>query len=92
MMPCAYLPRTTALRRVLGAVRDERSVNDLIYLETWEAEPAPGAAAALRVAQLRRANPELAAEIRAELTKRSPLTADERAALLTKVRREHYAA
>jgi hypothetical protein len=35
----------------------------------------------LRVAQIRRANPALAAEIRAELKRGRPLTGQERAAL-----------
>lgn len=74
-------PRTEALRRALDEVRDEVSAVDLLFLETWEVEPAPGAAAALRVHQLRRANPLLAAEIRAELTRGRPLTSGERAAL-----------
>ena len=74
-------PRTEALRRVLNGVRDEVSAVDLLFLETWEVEPAPGAAAALRVHQLRRANPLLAAEIRAELDRGRPLTSGEREAL-----------
>jgi hypothetical protein len=63
----AALAHTLALRRVLKTVRDGRSVADLLFLEKWEMEPLPGAAAALRIHQLRRANPALAAEIRAEL-------------------------
>ncbi len=86
MMACAYSPRTEALQRVLASMGDQRSVDDLVFLESWEIEPAPGPAAALRVCQLRRANPELAAEIRAELAKRSPLTVAEREALRTKLR------
>jgi hypothetical protein len=58
---------TQALRRVLPQVRDHVSAADLLFLERWEMYPLPGAAVALRVAQLRRANPELAAEIRAEV-------------------------
>ncbi len=58
---------TQALRRVLPQVRDQVSAADLLFLERWEMYPLPGAAAALRVAQLRRANPELAAAIRAEV-------------------------
>ena len=61
------LPRTEAVRRALRACRDERSAWDFLYLEAWEMAPAPGAAAALRVGQIRRANPELAAEVRAEI-------------------------
>ncbi len=58
---------TQALRRVLPLIRDHASAADLLFLERWEMFPLPGAAAALRVVQLRRANPELAAEIRAEV-------------------------
>lgn len=58
---------TEALRRALGAVRDENSAADLMFLEDWELSATPGVAAALRASQIRRANPVLAAEIRAEL-------------------------
>jgi hypothetical protein len=61
------LPRTQAVRRALRGCRDERSAWDLLFLEAWEMAPSPGAAAALRVGQIRRANPELAAEVRAEI-------------------------
>jgi hypothetical protein len=67
MMLPATLPRTEAVRRALRTFSDERSAWDLLFLEAWEMEPAPGAAAALRVGQIRRANPELAAEVRAEI-------------------------
>lgn len=86
MMACAQAPRTEALQRVLLSVADQRRASDLIFLESWEIEPEPGAAAALRIHQLRRANPELAAEIRAELAKRCPLTPAERADLLASLR------
>ncbi len=61
------VPLTAALRRILPTVRDQSSAADLLFLERWEICPQPGAAMALRVSQLRRANPELAAAIRAEL-------------------------
>ncbi|HVE23509.1 MAG TPA: hypothetical protein VNC39_16175, partial [Acidocella sp.] len=38
-----------------------------LFLELWERAPTPGPAAALRVQQIRRANPELAAAIRHEI-------------------------
>jgi hypothetical protein len=63
----AGMPRTNALRRVLPTVRDRSSAADLLFLEHWEISPSAGAAAALRVSQIRRANPELAAAIRAEV-------------------------
>jgi hypothetical protein len=72
---------TAALQRALNGVRDHASANDLLFLERWEMHPLPGTAAALRVGQLRRANPELAAEIRAEISCGRPLTTSERAAL-----------
>jgi DNA-binding SARP family transcriptional activator len=61
-------PRTEALRRALAAARSEPLIRDLLYLEAWEMAPEPGAGPALRIHQLRRANPELAAAIRAELS------------------------
>jgi hypothetical protein len=51
-------------------VHDAASTADLLFLERWEINPEPGTAAALRIAQLRRANPALAAEIRAEIAAR----------------------
>ena len=61
------MPCTAVLRGVLPAVRDRASAADLLFLEHWERSPLPGAAAALRISQIRRANPRLAAAIRAEL-------------------------
>ena len=61
-------PRTAALRQALAVVRSESALRDLLYLEAWEMAPEPGSGPALRVHQLRRANPELAAAIRAELS------------------------
>jgi hypothetical protein len=60
-------PFTAALERKIRGNPDERAIDDLLYLERWELHPLPGPAAALRVSQIRRANPELAAAIRAEL-------------------------
>ncbi len=75
---------TNALRRVWPEVRDDATAADFLFLERWEINPSPGAAAALRVVQIRRANPALAAEIRAELRRGRPLTTTERETLLTK--------
>ena len=61
------LPCTMALRRALPRMSNPALAEDLLFLERWEVSPSPGAAAALRITQLRRANPVLAAEIRAEL-------------------------
>lgn len=61
------LPRTDALRRALREHSDGASAADLLFLEAWEAAPWADVGVALRVHQIRRANPALAAEIRAEL-------------------------
>ena len=65
-------PRTEALRRALVATWSEVVMRDLLYLEAWEMTPEPGVGPALRIQQLRRANPELAAAIRAELSSARP--------------------
>jgi hypothetical protein len=74
-------PRTEALRRVIGTVADSPTVADLLFLEEWECAPSPQLGSTLRAHQIRRANPLLAAEIRAELSRGRPLTAAEREAL-----------
>ncbi len=63
-------PRTEALRRALRQVRDEAAVADLLFLEAWQAQCHSDIASSLRASQIRRANPSLAAEIHAELTRR----------------------
>ena len=63
-------PLTLAVQRALATAHDPASAADLLFLERWEISPKPGVATALRVGQLRRANPGLAAEIRAEVTAR----------------------
>ena len=75
-------PRTSALHRVLQQAGSRGCSRDLLFLEAWEAAPSAGAGIALRVHQIRRANPALAAEIRAELKHGRPLTEAERADLL----------
>ncbi len=72
---------TAAVQRALAAAHDHTMQADLLFLERWEQVPIPGAAAALRINQIRRANPALVAEIRAELRHGRPLTSIERAAL-----------
>jgi len=64
------LPLTEALRCALRGVRSETAAADLLFLEYWEMQRAPDVAATLRASQIRRANPGLAAAIRAELTGR----------------------
>ena len=63
-------PRTEALRRALRAVSDETVAADLLFLEDWWAQRRPGVAYCLRASQILRANPKLAEEIRAELSRR----------------------
>ena len=63
-------PRTEALRRALRHVRDAAAAADLLFLEDWQTQRRPGIAASLRASQIRRANPRLAEEIHAELTRR----------------------
>jgi hypothetical protein len=62
------LPRTRAVRQAVGNARDGSLLADYLFLEQWELTPAPGPACALRVSQIRRANPELAAAVRLELS------------------------
>ena len=71
-----HLPRTSAAQRALASYSDSLAAADLLsddlwFLENWEINPAPGTAAALRVGQIRRANPELADAIRREVRHRS---------------------
>ena len=61
------MPVTLAVRRALFDVRDEATISDLLFLERWEMTPLPCAASALRMVQIRRANPDLAAAVRAEV-------------------------
>ena len=69
-------PRTSAAQRALSDFGESHAAcallrADLWFLENWESNPAPGTAAALRVGQIRRANPKLAEEIRREVLRRS---------------------
>ena len=61
----ADIPRTEALQRALAGVADVSYAADL-----WERDPVPGAGAARRVLQIRRANPVLAEAIRREVNAR----------------------
>ncbi len=63
-------PRTEALRRALACC-EPKVADELRFLEAWEAAPTYGLGTALRVGQIRRANPALAAAIRAELAGRA---------------------
>ncbi len=68
-------PLTSAVRTALAGRRDQDALSDLLFLERWELAPIPGAAAALRVSQIRRANPTLAAAVRAEIAAAARATA-----------------
>lgn len=63
-------PRTEALRRALQQVRDDAAAADLMFLEEWQTQRHPDIASILRASQIRRANPQLAAAIHAELNRR----------------------
>ena len=67
------VPQTGAVRRALASTRDHTALADLLFLERWEMVPLPGAAAALRVSQIRRANPGLTAASRAEIAGARPV-------------------
>lgn len=64
------VPRTEAVRRVLELVHDQAAAADLLFFEEWQMQRHPDIAACLRASQIRRANPQLAAAIHAELTRR----------------------
>jgi hypothetical protein len=67
--------RTEAVRRALSTNQDAVTASDLLFLEAWEVAPMADIAATLRAGQIRRANPALAAEIRAELSGQRPPSA-----------------
>ena len=60
-------PKTEAVRALMARLKDPALLADLLVLERWEAEPAHGAGSVMRVAQIRRALPDLAAAVRAEI-------------------------
>ena len=60
-------PFTQALRRALRTAQDTASVADLLFLEAWERDRPPNLGITWRARQIRRANPQLAADITAEL-------------------------
>ncbi len=64
-------PYTQAVRRALQTVQDSVTAADLLFLEAWEMQPTGQLGATLRASQIRRANPELTAEINAELRTRA---------------------
>ena len=65
-------PMTAVLQNAFPCIRDRSAQADLLFLERWELVPQSGTALALRVQQIRRANPELAEAIRAEIATLRP--------------------
>ena len=60
-------PFTHAVRRALQDVRNSQLEADLLFLEAWEMHPSSNLGVTLKASQIRRANPQLAAAIDAEL-------------------------
>jgi hypothetical protein len=60
-------PFTLAVRQALQGVKDSHLEADLLFLEAWEMHPSSHLGVTLRASQIRRANPDLAAAIGAEL-------------------------
>jgi len=66
-------PFTQAVRKALQGVSNSAIEADLLFLEAWELHPSSHLGVTLRASQIRRANPDLAAAIDAEL-KSAPST------------------
>jgi hypothetical protein len=64
-------PATLAMALALEETSDPLARSDLLFLEEWARCGTPGLAAALRIRQIRRANPELAAAVTREMSKLS---------------------
>jgi hypothetical protein len=60
-------PFTSAVKQALQGVNNSQIEADLLFFEAWEMHPSAHLGAALRANQIRRANPNLAAAIDAEL-------------------------
>ncbi len=60
-------PFTDAVRRALQNANNSRIAEDLLFLEAWEMHPSANLGVTLKASQIRRANPDLAAAIHAEL-------------------------
>ena len=66
--PAAF---TQTVRSMLAGPLSPSAIDDLLFLEAWERDPAPGLGAVRRAGQIRRANPAVAAAIRSEIAARS---------------------
>jgi hypothetical protein len=60
-------PKTAVVRELMAAKHDPALLADLLFLERWEAAPAQNTGSVLRLAQIRRALPDVAAAVRAEM-------------------------
>ncbi len=60
-------PFTLAVRQALRRINNSQIEADLLFLEAWEMRPSSHLGVTLRASQIRRANPDLAAAIDAEL-------------------------
>jgi hypothetical protein len=60
-------PFTLAVRQALQNTNNSRIAEDLLFLEAWEMHPSSNLGVTLKAGQIRRANPDLAAAIDAEL-------------------------
>jgi hypothetical protein len=60
-------PFTLAVRLALQNANNSRIADDLLFLEAWEMHPSSNLGVTLKASQIRRANPDLAAAIDAEL-------------------------
>ena len=60
-------PFTLAVRLALQNINNARIEEDLLFLEAWEMHPSSNLGVTLKASQIRRANPDLAAAIGAEL-------------------------
>jgi hypothetical protein len=65
--PMRKPPFTLAVRQALQNVNNSRIEADLLFLEAWEMHPSANLGVTLKASQIRRANPDLAAAIDAEL-------------------------
>jgi hypothetical protein len=65
-----WLAYPDALREALDRYHNESATSDLLFLMEWENRPTSNLGILLRIAQIRRANPVLTAELRADRDRR----------------------
>jgi hypothetical protein len=76
IQPCGHKPDQEriaypdALHEALERYHDDSATSDLLLLMAWESQPTSNLGTVLRIAQIRRANPVLAAELRASRDRR----------------------